>query len=85
MNNFSFFQHNSCPIHVASQGKPEIVKLLIEADCDVNVLDDVSTKPSPLSPFLDWAFYMVEVQETISKLLRLRCLFWAVLEGAACT
>lgn len=35
-------QHDSCPIHAASQGKPKIVKLLIEAGCDVNVRDEVS-------------------------------------------
>lgn len=35
-------QHDCCPIHVASQGKPEVVKLLIEAKCDVNVKDSVS-------------------------------------------
>jgi hypothetical protein len=35
-------QHNSSAIHAASQGKPEVVKLLIEANCRVNVQDDVS-------------------------------------------
>ncbi len=37
------FQHNSCAIHVASQGKKEIVQMLLDAKCEVNVKDDVST------------------------------------------
>ena len=40
---YRLFQHNSCAIHVASQGKPEIVKLLLDAKCDVNVVDAVSS------------------------------------------
>ena len=38
-------QHDCCPIHVASQGKPDVVKLLIQAKCDVNVQDSVSVNP----------------------------------------
>ncbi|KAK7464566.1 hypothetical protein BaRGS_00037876 [Batillaria attramentaria] len=37
--NWVSFTHDCCPIHVASQGKPDVVKLLIEAKCDVNVQD----------------------------------------------
>ena len=38
-----FLLQNDCsPIHVASQGKPEIVQLLLEYKCDVNVKDNVS-------------------------------------------
>ena len=36
------FQNDCSPIHVASQGKPEIVQLLLEHKCDVNVKDNVS-------------------------------------------
>ena len=35
------FQNDSCPIHVASQGKPDIVDLLIANNCDVNAKDGV--------------------------------------------
>jgi len=35
-------QHNSCAIHVASQGKKDIVKMLLNAGCNVNAVDDVS-------------------------------------------
>jgi len=35
-------QNDCCPIHVASQGKPEIVQLLLDHKCDVNVRDNVS-------------------------------------------
>uniref|UniRef100_A0A1I8I5U3 ANK_REP_REGION domain-containing protein n=3 Tax=Macrostomum lignano TaxID=282301 RepID=A0A1I8I5U3_9PLAT len=31
--------HQSCPIHVASQGKPEIVRLLLSAGCQVDARD----------------------------------------------
>ncbi|KAK3088450.1 hypothetical protein FSP39_019357 [Pinctada imbricata] len=37
--NWVSYTHDCCPIHVASQGKPAIVKLLLEAKCDVNVTD----------------------------------------------
>ncbi|KAK7091540.1 protein phosphatase 1 regulatory subunit 12A-like [Littorina saxatilis] len=37
--NWVSFTHDCCPIHVASQGKPDVVKLLIEAKCNVNVQD----------------------------------------------
>ncbi|XP_076437640.1 uncharacterized protein LOC143276868 [Babylonia areolata] len=37
--NWVSFTHDCCPIHVASQGKPDVVKLLIEAKCDINVQD----------------------------------------------
>ena len=33
--------HNSCPIHVAAQEHATVVRLLIEAKCDVNIRDDV--------------------------------------------
>ena len=38
-------QHNSCAIHVASQGKLEIVNMLLEHNCKVNVLDDRGNLP----------------------------------------
>ena len=34
-------QHNSCAIHVASQGKNDIVQMLLDAGCNVNAVDDV--------------------------------------------
>lgn len=37
--NWVSFTHDCCPIHVASQGKPDVVRLLLEAKCDVNVQD----------------------------------------------
>ncbi|PAA83610.1 hypothetical protein BOX15_Mlig029212g4 [Macrostomum lignano] len=37
--NYMSHTHQSCPIHVASQGKPEIVRLLLEAGCQVDALD----------------------------------------------
>ncbi|CAG2253911.1 unnamed protein product [Mytilus edulis] len=37
--NWVSYTHDCCPIHVASQGKTEIVRLLIEAKCNVNVQD----------------------------------------------
>lgn len=37
--NWVSYTHDCCPIHVASQGKPEIVKMLIDAKCNVNVQD----------------------------------------------
>ncbi|XP_076456786.1 uncharacterized protein LOC143291073 [Babylonia areolata] len=37
--NWVSFTHDCCPIHVASQGKPDVVRLLIEAKCDVNAKD----------------------------------------------
>ncbi|XP_050410829.2 ankyrin repeat domain-containing protein 6 [Patella vulgata] len=37
--NWVSYTHDCCPIHVASQGKPEIVRLLLEQNCDVNVTD----------------------------------------------
>lgn len=37
--NWVSFTHDCCPIHVASQGKPDVVKLLIDAKCNVNVMD----------------------------------------------
>lgn len=43
--NWVSFTHDCCPIHVASQGKPEVVKLLIEAKCDVNVKDSRGMTP----------------------------------------
>ena len=38
---FRCLQHSYTGIHVASQGKPEIVRMLIDANCNINVLDDV--------------------------------------------
>ncbi|KAK3602016.1 hypothetical protein CHS0354_027019 [Potamilus streckersoni] len=37
--NWVSYTHDSCPIHVASQGKPEIVKMLIDAKCNVCARD----------------------------------------------
>jgi len=37
-----YLQHNSCAIHVASQGKRDIVEMLLSAGCNVNAVDDVS-------------------------------------------
>ncbi|KAK6167385.1 hypothetical protein SNE40_021425 [Patella caerulea] len=37
--NWVSYTHDCCPIHVASQGKPEIVRLLLEQNCNVNVTD----------------------------------------------
>ena len=39
---FLLLQHNSCAIHVASQGKKDIVQMLLNAGCNVNAADDVS-------------------------------------------
>ena len=56
--NFSFvhffLQHNCCPIHVASQGKLEIVEMLLAAKCDVNVRDDVSMTYYVIDFFVLW-------------------------------
>ncbi|XP_074657109.1 uncharacterized protein LOC141910278 [Tubulanus polymorphus] len=41
----SWDSNKSCPIHVASQGKPEVVKLLIEAKCNINVKDEGGKLP----------------------------------------
>lgn len=41
-DNLCLLQHDSCAIHVASQGKKEIVQMLLDAGCKVNVRDDVS-------------------------------------------
>ncbi|CAH1774224.1 unnamed protein product [Owenia fusiformis] len=38
--NWVSYTHDSCAIHVASQGKVEIVDMLIKANCDVNVKDE---------------------------------------------
>ena len=38
------FQNKSCAIHVAAQGKEDVVKLLIESKCDVNAVDGVSDR-----------------------------------------
>jgi len=38
--NWVSYTHNSCPIHVASQGKKEIVKMLLDAKCKVDARDD---------------------------------------------
>lgn len=38
--NWVSYTHNSCAIHVASQGKMEIVQMLINAKCNVTVRDD---------------------------------------------
>lgn len=37
--NWVSYTHDCCPIHVASQGKPEIVQMLLDAKCNVNVKD----------------------------------------------
>ncbi|KAL3885526.1 hypothetical protein ACJMK2_025578 [Sinanodonta woodiana] len=37
--NWVSYTHDSCPIHVASQGKPDIVKMLIDAKCNVCAKD----------------------------------------------
>jgi len=42
-------QHNSCAIHVASQGKKDIVQMLLNAGCNINAADDVSCTLSSLS------------------------------------
>ncbi|VDD83359.1 unnamed protein product [Mesocestoides corti] len=36
---YTFSQHDCCPIHAASQGKPEIVRILIEAKCNIDARD----------------------------------------------
>ncbi|KAL4226275.1 hypothetical protein ACF0H5_014259 [Mactra antiquata] len=38
--NWVSYANECCPIHVASQGKPEIVKMLLDHNCDVNVRDN---------------------------------------------
>ncbi|XP_064597526.1 ankyrin repeat domain-containing protein 6-like [Liolophura sinensis] len=38
--NWKSYTHDCCAIHVASQGKPEIVQMLLDVGCDVNVRDD---------------------------------------------
>lgn len=43
--NWVSYTHDCCPIHVASQGKPEIVKMLIAANCNVNVQDNRGNTP----------------------------------------
>ena len=44
ISNTFTLQGQSYPIHIAAQGKPDIVKLLINAKCDVNVRDHVSSR-----------------------------------------
>ena len=56
-------QHNSCAIHVASQGKKEIVEMLLTAGCNVNAVDDVSYNNSMLTTALhEPHFIQVQVQ-----------------------
>lgn len=43
--NWVSYTHDCCPIHVASQGKQEIVKMLIEAGSKVNVKDNRGNLP----------------------------------------
>lgn len=43
--NWISYTHNCRPIHVASQGRLEIVKLLVEKKCDVNVKDERGNYP----------------------------------------
>lgn len=38
--NWVSYTHNSCAIHVASQGKKEIVQMLLDAHCKVDARDD---------------------------------------------
>ena len=42
MHCYLLLQHNSCAIHVASQGKKDIVEMLLSAGCNINAVDDVS-------------------------------------------
>ncbi|XP_052227446.1 putative ankyrin repeat protein RF_0381 [Dreissena polymorpha] len=43
--NWVSYTNDCCPIHVASQGKPEIVQLLLDHKCDVNVRDNRGNLP----------------------------------------
>lgn len=43
--NWVSYTNDCCPIHVASQGKLEIVQLLLEYKCDVNVRDNRGNLP----------------------------------------
>ncbi|XP_036368253.1 ankyrin-3 isoform X1 [Octopus sinensis] len=43
--NWVSYTHDCCPIHVASQGKMEIVKMLLEAGSKVNVKDNRGNLP----------------------------------------
>lgn len=43
--NWVSYTHDCCPIHVASQGKPEIVKMLLDAGAQVNVKDNRGNLP----------------------------------------
>ncbi|XP_060568285.1 ankyrin repeat and sterile alpha motif domain-containing protein 1B-like [Ruditapes philippinarum] len=43
--NWVSYTNDCCPIHVASQGKPDIVKLLLEHKCNVNVRDNRDNLP----------------------------------------
>ncbi|XP_069105647.1 ankyrin repeat domain-containing protein 6-like [Argopecten irradians] len=43
--NWVSYTHDCCPIHVASQGKPTIVQMLLEANCNVNVKDNRGNLP----------------------------------------
>ncbi|ESO03520.1 hypothetical protein HELRODRAFT_79801 [Helobdella robusta] len=38
--NWVSYTHNSCAIHVASQGKIEIVQMLLDARCNIDAKDD---------------------------------------------
>ncbi|XP_060074912.1 serine/threonine-protein phosphatase 6 regulatory ankyrin repeat subunit A-like [Ylistrum balloti] len=43
--NWVSYTHDCCPIHVASQGKPAIVQMLLDANCNVNVKDNRGNLP----------------------------------------
>ncbi|XP_021355949.1 tankyrase-2-like [Mizuhopecten yessoensis] len=43
--NWVSYTHDCCPIHVASQGKPTIVQMLLDAKCNVNVKDNRGNLP----------------------------------------
>ncbi|XP_045165033.2 ankyrin repeat and sterile alpha motif domain-containing protein 1B-like [Mercenaria mercenaria] len=43
--NWVSYTNDCCPIHVASQGKPDIVQLLLQHKCNVNVRDNRENLP----------------------------------------
>ncbi|XP_064652829.1 serine/threonine-protein phosphatase 6 regulatory ankyrin repeat subunit A-like isoform X2 [Lineus longissimus] len=63
------YTNNSYPIHVASQGKAECVKLLIEANCDVNVKDEnerLALHHAAMKGHADIIFMLIDAGSEIS-------------------